>query len=336
MSSEKPLLIEVFLLHFSHCRNNIITAYKIKIKVVEIILRAKSINCETGDILTTFEINGMPKFLLAEHNTHRLHSRNAASSRAVPVSKMLKQVLFEPYMPVWTRNQKGMQGKQVTNKVTIALADFTWLMMRLSAVAGVKALNSLNIHKQDANRGLEPYALTSLLVSATNFENFYALRDHEDAQPALKEIAHAMKELDRQTLAKPLGAGNWHKPYEDSLINNVSRAASISYFNHAKDRTDAQHYDLFNNLVTASPIHASPLEHIAMAVVPGQAIRGDENNKIYRVFDVHNLDQSIQAYHTTAYQKIVNTANFAGFLQGRQFAEIGAYHYLVNETNDIK
>ena len=42
----------------------------------------------------------MPRIILAEFNTHRLFSRNSASSRAIPFKKMVQSVLENPFIPI--------------------------------------------------------------------------------------------------------------------------------------------------------------------------------------------------------------------------------------------
>jgi hypothetical protein len=45
-----------------------------------------------GVRLTTLEVV-MPRIVLAEFNTHRMLSRNSASSRAIPIEKMIRMVI---------------------------------------------------------------------------------------------------------------------------------------------------------------------------------------------------------------------------------------------------
>ena len=51
-----------------------------------------------GHRLTTF-ICVFPRIVLAEFNTHRMLSRNSASSRAIPFNKMLEMVKTNPFIP---------------------------------------------------------------------------------------------------------------------------------------------------------------------------------------------------------------------------------------------
>ena len=52
-----------------------------------------------GQRLTTFTVV-FPRFILAELNTHRMLSRNSASSRARPFQAMLNDVRKDPFVPI--------------------------------------------------------------------------------------------------------------------------------------------------------------------------------------------------------------------------------------------
>jgi hypothetical protein len=224
-----------------------------------------------------------------------------------------------------------MTGDRISDRWRVSLADFTWMMMRGAAIAGATMLNKIGVHKQDANRGLEPYMVTDIIVSATNFQNFYLLRNHPDAQPAIRDAAAEMQEIDDNTPAKWLQVGDWHKPWEhESIASNTSRAASISYFNHDRSRTEEERLKSFVGLITATPVHSSPLEHCAMAILPGMVL----GNTGCRVFDVHNFTQQQLGRDYLNYS-CLTTKNFAGFLQARQLLEIGAIQYLYDESLSI-
>jgi thymidylate synthase ThyX len=65
-----------------------------------------------GNRLTTMVVV-FPRIVLAEFNTHRVFSRNSASSRAIPVEKMIAMVEEQPYVPEeWGSNQKGMPANR--------------------------------------------------------------------------------------------------------------------------------------------------------------------------------------------------------------------------------
>ena len=141
---------------------------------------ADSINIQ-GDRLTTLEVV-MPRYILAEFNTHRMLSKNSASSRAIPFSKMVKEIEERPFIPyAWQKDHKGMQGSEyLENSHLIEEATRLWLKARDNAVMSATLLNGSvggkAVTKQLVNRLLEPFMYHKVLVSATEFENFFNLR----------------------------------------------------------------------------------------------------------------------------------------------------------------
>lgn len=274
----------------------------------------KSINTATGDVITSFLLEGVPKFLLAEFNTHRLISKNWESSRARPVRSVISQVLDDPYIPRFTGNQPGMQGADLDPFVQqIAAAE--WLKARDSALQCAKKLESDGVHKQDTNRLLESWMKVSGIVTATEWGQFYALRNSDNAQPAFAEIASEMNRLHQSTCPVPLRPGQWHKPWADlSLVENTARIASVSYANHGKNRSPEEHQRLHDDL--ARNKHSSPFEHCAIALAKEHDI-----GTSYRVFDHFHPEST--AFGFTTSRCPVSTGNFAGFLQYRRFVELG-------------
>ena len=129
-----------------------------------------------GARLTTLEIV-FPRYILAELNTHRLFSKNSASSRAIPFNKMVKEVQENPFIPyAWQKDHKGMQGSEYIGDTLKGNNIREWLFARDSAVNHAITLNTLNTTKQLANRLLEPFMYHKVLISATEWENFMALR----------------------------------------------------------------------------------------------------------------------------------------------------------------
>lgn len=149
---------------------------------------ADSVNTQ-GDRITTYILT-FPRFILAELNTHRMFSRNSASSRAIPFEKMVKAVEEDPFIPIaWQKGHKGMQGNEYWGKEDWVVdqpnvsqinvhncAIGNWLQARDNAVSLAKQLNSKNITKQLCNRLLEPYMWHTVLVTATEWDNFFNLR----------------------------------------------------------------------------------------------------------------------------------------------------------------
>lgn len=132
---------------------------------------------EFGNRITTMIVT-MPRYILAEFNTHRMLSRNSASSRAIPFEKLLKSVEENPFIPMaWMKDHKGMQGSEYfidESKITSLKAN--WLLARDFAVERAKVLSSFDLTKQIVNRLLEPFMWHTVIVTATEWENFFALR----------------------------------------------------------------------------------------------------------------------------------------------------------------
>jgi hypothetical protein len=249
-----------------------------------------------GIRLTTFQLR-YPRFIHAEFMTHRMFSRNASSSRAVPVKRLIEDVSHDPAIPVyWGKNQPGMQAKEELNVAHIIAAKDTWNGALDAAVEHANDLARLGAHKQIVNRILEPFAHINVVCTATDYENFYALRRHEDAQPEIKALADAMWEAQQASTPICLNPGDWHLPYInftkgedtwqalqhckrgritrdepswDEIISvllkvSVARCARVSYLTHdGRQTTVEEDIALYERLVSASPGHMSPAEHQA-------------------------------------------------------------------------
>lgn len=230
-----------------------------------------------GVRLTTLEVT-FPRIVLAEFNTHRMLSRNSASSRAIPVEKMIRMVEEHPYIPThWGKNQKGMQADEEVNIDDQADAEVVWLAARDVAVEQVEDLVNLGIHKQITNRLLEPFMWHTCIVSATEFSNFFNLRCHKDAHPEIKLAAELMR--DAMTKSEPhlVNYGDWHLPLmrpaeELSLLAeghtpddvrkiSVGRCARVSYLTHDGKRDPQADIELADRLLVSG--HMSPFEHVA-------------------------------------------------------------------------
>ena len=114
--------------------------------------------------------------------THRVFSRNASSSRAIPIEKVLELVEEDIVKPMWTNNKAGMQGKLVTDLSDIIDSNRVWLEACYDACKHARRLQALGRHKQNVNRLLEPFQHIKVIVTATDFDNWFNLRYHEDAQ----------------------------------------------------------------------------------------------------------------------------------------------------------
>jgi thymidylate synthase ThyX len=232
-----------------------------------------------GVRLVTVEAH-IHRFVLAELNTHRALSRNSASSRARPVSKVLADVVDDPAFPVeWGRNQSGMQAHERVSDDAAARADEVWLAARDAAVAHAQQLADIGVHKQLVNRVLEPFLWHVVVVSATEWDNFFAQRCHPDAQPEIRVAAEAMRDAIAASTPTPVANGGWHLPYlrpgeldeldaaghdvEIAKRISVARCARVSYLTQDGVRDWSKDLDLYDRLTTQQPPHASPLEHVA-------------------------------------------------------------------------
>ncbi|HKU80832.1 MAG TPA: FAD-dependent thymidylate synthase [Candidatus Tumulicola sp.] len=235
-----------------------------------------------GVRLTTLEVT-FPRFVLAEFNTHRVFSRNSASSRAVPTSKLIERVERDPVMPLeWGRNQAGMSASDVLTPQEEREAERIWLGARDAAVAHARELLRLKVHKQELNRVLEPFLWHTVIVTSTEWQNFFELRCAPAAQPEIRAAATRMREAMAASVPSPIGSGDWHLPLlqedERSLPLDVrkqisaARCARVSYLTHAGTREIEKDVDLYERLKKER--HLSPFEHVATPA-PGEAFHAN-------------------------------------------------------------
>lgn len=225
-----------------------------------------------GTRLTTFVVT-FHRFVLAEFNTHRVFSRNSASSRAIPIEKMLDRVRENPALPVaWGMNKPGMQAGAELPDGAIDWCKVQWEYAAQQARLAVQALHSAYLHKQVANRLLEPFNWHTAVVTAVDFDNFFWQRCHPDAQPEMKAAADAMQLAYYRSTPKQLAIGEWHLPFVqphersglciDTLKQiSVARCARVSYEQHDGSRALSKDVELYDRLVNGS--HWSPFEHVA-------------------------------------------------------------------------
>lgn len=287
---------------------------------------ADSIN-EQGNRLTTLQLR-YPRFIHSEFMTHRVFSRNASSSRAIPVQKMIDMVRNDPAMPIhWGRNQRGMQAKEELPGLLRERVQQLWVEAADAAADLAQNMAELEAHKQVVNRILEPFQHISVIVTATEWDNFFELRDHPDAQPEIRELAIQMRGAMEASYPRELKHGEWHLPYvtdedqlriEDSLrdvalpegcsfataVNNraasvsAARCCRVSYLKHDGKRPSVEEdLALCDRLAGARPIHASPFEHQATP------------------------DTFCITGHTASYERPELHGNFTGWIQHRKIIE---------------
>ncbi|HZY96624.1 MAG TPA: FAD-dependent thymidylate synthase [Candidatus Cybelea sp.] len=221
--------------------------------------------------LTTLEVT-FPRFVLAEFNTHRQLSRNSASSRAVPTSKFIERVESDPVLPLeWGRNKAGMSASEMLAGEEAEEAQRVWLRARDDAVAHAKQLLELKVHKQELNRLLEPFLWHTVIVTATEWENFFELRCAPTAQPEIRAAALAMKAAIESSRPQSVAYGEWHTPLlqeDENALDpetrkriSAARCARVSYLTHDGKRETSKDLELYERL--RSDRHLSPFEHVA-------------------------------------------------------------------------
>lgn len=238
-----------------------------------------------GYRVTTIEAT-FHRFILAEMNTHRVFSRNSASSRAIPLSKQLSRVQELPAVPVkWAAEQPGMSGGDEIEERDSA--EYFWLKARDRAVDIALNLGDLGVHKSIANRLIEPFAPHTAVVTSTAWENFRKLRVDPAAMPEMRAVAAAMMDALDDSTPKFIDYGMWHLPYivreditaaEEFLHENsdygrfgkhqvtkllvaisTARCAGTSYLLQNERRDVIKDVNLYERLCENG--HASPLEH---------------------------------------------------------------------------
>jgi thymidylate synthase ThyX len=256
-----------------------------KHKLITAKVIADSVSPE-GVRMTTMEIE-YPRFILAELNTHRMLSKNSASSRAIPVKSMHEFIKANPATPVyWGINQPGMKAKEELVGIDLSEAKHIWNKAKDDALHWAAALSDrLGVHKQIANRITEPWMTMKTVISGTEWTNFFHLRNHPDAQPEIKALAEAMTVAYTTHLPVELKPGDWHLPYitiakyvptgelqyfdehfnrlslEDAKIISASCCAQVSYRKNDPGFTKA--FKIWEQLIENQPVHASPIEHQA-------------------------------------------------------------------------
>lgn len=184
---------------------------------------------EEGKEIVTFQLK-YPRYIHAELMTHRVFSRNAGSSRAIPVNKLAERALDEMVEPIqWLKNQPGMQASnEELEGRQLRTAKLIWKRMAEFCADGVRELGKLGLHKQWANRPLEWFSSISVVVTATEWDNWFELRAHPDAQPEIHQLALLMREALSKSVPTELRPGQWHLPY---IITEFDLRPILSYVN---------------------------------------------------------------------------------------------------------
>lgn len=235
-----------------------------------------------GKRITTFEIT-LPKCLLAEYNTHALVARNFSSARAIPIKKSNQIDSFYPLY--YGKNQAGMVSKK--EEVDDKQAAQKWWEEAIRSSKEIAAkLDSLGLHKQWAGRINDWHTMAKGVTTATEFENFFWLRDADDAQPEIADLAGQMRKLREENEPTLLLPGEWHLPYittyrgeysewldyidplsgqtlsiETARTVSMARCAAVSYRTEDIGLEKAQ--DIYTKLFSGKKVHSSPAMHQA-------------------------------------------------------------------------
>lgn len=280
--------------------------------------------------ITTFELE-YPRFIHAEFMTHRMFSRNAASSRAIPVERMHELIKQTPATPlVWQKNKPGMQSSEDFIGYELDIVKAEWQAAAEAAISASQALMSAGLHKQWANRPTEPFQIMKTVLTATELDNWFELRNHQDAQPEIHELAKLMLETMRASEPMELGYNEWHVPYverrrtentkrmyyvvnnqaltsEEAIKVSASCCAQVSY--RKLDDSLEKAIMIYNRLIDSEPRHASPVEHQATPMYVRKAVP-----------DSRDYWPSTWEEGVTHMDKYGNywSGNFQGWLQYRQ------------------
>lgn len=244
---------------------------------------------EQGVRLTTLEIE-YPRFIHGEFMTHRSLSKNSSSSRAIPIQKMLDQIESNMAIPIyWGKNKSGMQAVEEVSKFDEAKSVLNWERSFNYTKERVLDMVDDGLHKQVPNRLTEPFQMMKVVVTGTDWGNFFNLRIHKDAQPEICMLAYKMYKVMEESKPYELKDGKYHLPYvnvgwngkgemcyfdedfnfvelEQAIRLSAASCASVSYRTEGMTLEKAD--KIFDMLIKAEVVHSSPFEHIATPVKP--------------------------------------------------------------------
>lgn len=292
-----------------------------------------SIN-SNGQRITTLEIE-YPRYILGELNTHRQLSKNSSSSRAIPIEKMINQIENNPATPLyWGSAKSGMQAGDEVDDVDYC--DGVWLIAMQNMIGQTNLLDDEKVHKQISNRLLEPFQMMKTVITGTDWDNFFNLRLHKDAQPEICMLAYRMYQAINNSTPFRLKSGEYHLPYinrerfevddngedfkldseivyftgtlqdgnmsdiltlEEAIKISAAKCAAVSYRTEIMTLEKAN--KIFEMLINAEVIHASPFEHLATPVPTNSVLeeKGITHTNCYGVFCSGNLTDWISYRH---------------------------------------
>lgn len=278
---------------------------------------------EAGVRLTSLALH-YPRFIHAEMMTHRVFSRNASSSRAIPVTKMNDSIMHTMAMPIhWGANQPGMQAREEHTAIVkpewcgSMNVDMAWQNAGASAVDWSQAISDAGYHKQICNRITEPFQFIDVIITATEWENFFALRIHHDAQPEIAELATIMEIAIDMSEPDRLAKEQWHLPYVDkwesldeAIKCSVARCARVSYKNHDQTDPDVVKDIALHDRLLAS-MHMSPFEHVAKPMEKVEDVNGCASTHLWNEGTTHMTNDGL-----------LWSNNFRGWVQYRALLDV--------------
>lgn len=317
-----------------------------------------------GKRITTLEIE-YPRFILAELNTHKALEKNSSSSRAIPIMVMIEFLLKNGAQPLyWGTKQAGMQAGDEPDIRTIGQFMDVWDDAKGEAITSAIDLEKLGLHKQTANRLLEPFQMMKTVITGTDWDNFFNLRIHPDAQPEFCMLAYRMYMAMAESVPMQLKSGEWHLPYINTLrgvlaedgeswdmnseiiyctgsihdgnLSNpltleeaqrisASCCAQTSY--RKSDDSLGKADDIFHKLVGADVLHASPFGHLATPV---------RTTKISRDSCFHLVDTELsvnsRVYTETWEEGITHMKRDGTLCSGNLTGWISYRHLIPNNT----
>lgn len=230
---------------------------------------------EFGKRIITFQLR-YPRIVHAQLMTHRMFSRNASSSRAVPSERLIQEVLDDPYVPRMEHEQKGMQTAGPLGVADEVLAYSAWFTARDAAVTQARKLIGLGVHHDSVNRLLEPFGHIHVIVTATEYGNFYNLRQDSHAHYLMRMLSTEMLIAANNSKPKHVAVGEWHLPYvtetewtalttAECKAVSVARCARISYAMH-DGSAPVVGDDLVLHEKLKTNLHMSAFEHQATPI----------------------------------------------------------------------
>lgn len=303
---------------------------------------AHSVSPKGKEIVTVAVKYGL--IVHAEFLRHRMLSRGVKSNRAIPTKTIRKEVLNDPYIPVFLgKNKAGMKSDEEISLKLLGRAIY--LGARYPVVFAHWMLEKLGAHKEWSNRLLNPWQWVRETITATEWQNLYTLRLHEAAQRDIQEVVDCVKraiDLSRETgNVEVLQPGEWHTPYvmqgrdekgnlqyvdndssiltaEQAIVASAARCARSSYDKHDGNATHWKNDEkLYNTLVADNPKHMSPCEHVATPIQPSVFFHGSNQGCILNELSYpSSWEQGIT--HVDRNGKFWS-GNFCGWLQHRHF-----------------